>query len=1018
VHGLWIGTELSHLELLTLHSFVRFGHRFRLWVYDDLSTPVPTGVELCDANEILPRARIFRLAQNDPELGLGKGSLGPFSDLFRYMLLWEHGGIWVDMDVTCLRRFDFEEPYLFRGHRIGVVGNVMKVPARSALMKRSFEETDAVSDENVAFLTPNRILAKNVALLGLENYIRSDFSNTDQWFGGVAPFVEGFAEIPDHWYCIHWTNEAWRALQGTNGRKPVVDYIADKNRPFAGSTLHELYRRYSLIDARDTSAPPPPVKPAPAAPGLRVRGQPAPVAFNVLAPDLEGARGRTIAETVGALAASKHISRTVSVLARAADEPALAPDTKLTNLGERGAAAWHKRLALDLGAGSVVLAHGIAAPDLERLEKLGLIPIPVVADANANFGKLPTPFLIAESDGVASALRAAGSGKAVITVRPEVRQHFTPESLQKSRRRMRQRLLIDEATLVIGAIGPFRPEAALTRAVRVLAELRKSLKAKLAVLGSFNDATQRERNAYEAAMRLALELDVIADVIVLHDGKDSDGVWGLFDVLLDTGLAGAPPLALREAELSGLPVVAADTGATREFAGPGAVLLDPKAEAGAYVRAIAGLVGQRSRVLAAEPRDAGLGARMLALLAKHGTERPAPGPRSGTLFVISDLHIGGPARSLANLLGGEISGEKNLVCVLGGISAETCRMALADADVPILTMDQTLSMTDRAERILDWAEDFNVRTVCFWNAPPEIKLLVGKILAVRSLKLVDVSPGPMLFDELQAAEDFQRRIAFSARQYIERLDTFVSLYRKGTPEAVLGVRARATKIIPLGVPLPRRFVPLPPPAAMLPAGLDPRLAIGTCCRIVPDKKPEFLFAMMKRLTERVPGASLTIVGGADDPDYLAELQKLLAEQNLSSAIRFVGRQERVEPFLAIFKVFVMVSERQGCPNASLEAMAMKLPVVANPSGGTGEQIRNGVNGYLVSDPETMAKRVASLLKDPKRAKKMGEAGFARVRENFSLVSMREEFGKILAGSTSSESTSRPRAAVRKGRRKT
>ena len=60
IHGLWIGSNLSRLELLTLHSFVRFGHKFQLWVYDALATPVPAGVVLRDANEILPRSRIFR----------------------------------------------------------------------------------------------------------------------------------------------------------------------------------------------------------------------------------------------------------------------------------------------------------------------------------------------------------------------------------------------------------------------------------------------------------------------------------------------------------------------------------------------------------------------------------------------------------------------------------------------------------------------------------------------------------------------------------------------------------------------------------------------------------------------------------------------------------------------------------------------------------------------------------------------------------------------------------------------
>ena len=45
---------------------------------------------------------------------------------------------------------------------------------------------------------------------------------------------------------------------------------------------------------------------------------------------------------------------------------------------------------------------------------------------------------------------------------------------------------------------------------------------------------------------------------------------------------------------------------------------------------------------------------------------------------------------------------------------------------------------------------------------------------------------------------------------------------------------------------------------------------------------------------------------------------------------------------------IMIADLHGCPNASLEAMAMGLPVVASQVDGTQELIRDGINGYLVS----------------------------------------------------------------------
>jgi hypothetical protein len=116
VHGMWVGSELSALEMLTLRSFAHFGHEFHLWAYDDLSTnSFPKGVTLRDAEEIIPRRQVFAKLGTDRETGVGRNSFGaPFSDLFRYKLLCEHGGIWTDMDVTCNR--SNSNPSMLSGH--------------------------------------------------------------------------------------------------------------------------------------------------------------------------------------------------------------------------------------------------------------------------------------------------------------------------------------------------------------------------------------------------------------------------------------------------------------------------------------------------------------------------------------------------------------------------------------------------------------------------------------------------------------------------------------------------------------------------------------------------------------------------------------------------------------------------------------------------------------------------------------------------------------------------------------
>ena len=64
-------------------------------------------------------------------------------------------------------------------------------------------------------------------------------------------FVERLEPFSDSWYAFHWANEFFRTLKDDNGHyrgQRVLDYVPDKDNPFPGSTLHELYRYYRLID--------------------------------------------------------------------------------------------------------------------------------------------------------------------------------------------------------------------------------------------------------------------------------------------------------------------------------------------------------------------------------------------------------------------------------------------------------------------------------------------------------------------------------------------------------------------------------------------------------------------------------------------------------------------------------------------------------------------------------------------------------------------------------------------------
>lgn len=209
VHGLWIGKTLSALELLAIHSFIRNGHVFHLWTYEPVTNPLPQEVICMDANNIIPESKIFRYRHRN-QFGHGKGSLGGFSDIFRYKLLYEHGGWWTDMDITCLKPLNFQEPYVFRTHQgLKMVGNLMKCPPKSELMLNCYEKASIeINAENKDWHRPIQILCDEVKKLNLENYI-FDFTNPDSW-RKIRKMLVSDIQIPEYWLAIHWVNEEWR----------------------------------------------------------------------------------------------------------------------------------------------------------------------------------------------------------------------------------------------------------------------------------------------------------------------------------------------------------------------------------------------------------------------------------------------------------------------------------------------------------------------------------------------------------------------------------------------------------------------------------------------------------------------------------------------------------------------------------------------------------------------------------------------------------------------------------------
>jgi hypothetical protein len=122
---LWIGETLGPVERACLRSVMRQGHQLVLYCYLPPKA-VPEGVEIRDAEEILPQSEIFYHH---------RGSVALFADWFRYELQRHGAGIWVDTDVYLLQPLDESREYLFGEQSPGLINNaVLRLPAHSAML--------------------------------------------------------------------------------------------------------------------------------------------------------------------------------------------------------------------------------------------------------------------------------------------------------------------------------------------------------------------------------------------------------------------------------------------------------------------------------------------------------------------------------------------------------------------------------------------------------------------------------------------------------------------------------------------------------------------------------------------------------------------------------------------------------------------------------------------------------------------------------------------------------------------
>ncbi|MGD0231709.1 MAG: glycosyltransferase family 4 protein [Syntrophorhabdales bacterium] len=157
--------------------------------------------------------------------------------------------------------------------------------------------------------------------------------------------------------------------------------------------------------------------------------------------------------------------------------------------------------------------------------------------------------------------------------------------------------------------------------------------------------------------------------------------------------------------------------------------------------------------------------------------------------------------------------------------------------------------------------------------------------------------------------------------------------------------------------------------------------IGVIGRLKPDRGYDVVLRAFKGLKERMDGVKLVIVGRSSQIEE--SVKKPLAALGLDRDVILAGyRRDDYFSMIATFDLFVMMrAGSDGTARALREVMGMGKPAIVSDRGMLPELVRDGHNGYVVSDEHELAARMEQVLADEGLRERLGaEARKTAARE--------------------------------------
>jgi len=158
--------------------------------------------------------------------------------------------------------------------------------------------------------------------------------------------------------------------------------------------------------------------------------------------------------------------------------------------------------------------------------------------------------------------------------------------------------------------------------------------------------------------------------------------------------------------------------------------------------------------------------------------------------------------------------------------------------------------------------------------------------------------------------------------------------------------------------------------------------LGYVARIAPGKGHELFIKAAAKVCNRDESIKACLLG---DGPIFPEIKELVKEMGIEKITTMPRMVQNVDDFLQAFDAVVLLSEREGVPNALLEAMSAGKPIIATPVGGVPEILDHGNAGLLVeNNVESVVEAIQSLVDNPKLCASLGTNARQQIKDKYGI----------------------------------